>query len=228
LKFAGLEGNLCDPMAIDRCISLGEELASSAPLDNWNIPTKYVMSIDIGWSSSATAVMISRFISGKVQIIYSNELKRPLFQDVIKLVWQLKDKCNGNLQNILMDASATELYTSLATEFNQPSSQKYLDEKRKWCKSVNALLEDHLFIVPIAFNSPSGGRYMLNHTQRMIEETADDGSAIVGVHPSFKDLITSCRSAYVIDNDVLDKDRTVSADTFDALRMNLSWYRWSK
>jgi hypothetical protein len=68
---------------------------------------------------------------------------------------------------------------------------------------------------------------MLNHAQRMIEETEENGTAIVGIHSSFEDLITSCRSAYAVE-DKLDKERTVHADTFDALRMNLSWYVWSK
>ena len=65
---------------------------------------------------------------------------------------------------------------------------------------------------------------MLNHTQRMMAETEDDGSAIVGISSIFEDLITSCRSAYV-ENEKLNKERGVFADSFDALLMNLSWYR---
>jgi hypothetical protein len=68
---------------------------------------------------------------------------------------------------------------------------------------------------------------MLNRTQRMIEGTEDDGTAIVGIHSQFQDLITSCRSAYV-ENEKLSKERGVFADTFDSLLMNLSWYQWSK
>lgn len=65
----------------------------------------------------------------------------------------------------------------------------------------------------------------LDHTQRMISEQEPDGSAIVGINGEhFKDLITSCRSAYAVE-DKLDKERTVFCDTFDSLRMNLSWYR---
>jgi hypothetical protein len=61
----------------------------------------------------------------------------------------------------------------------------------------------------------------------MMEETEDDGTAIVGINKQFEDLITSCHSAYAIE-DKLDKERTVFADTFDALRMNLNFYHWSK
>jgi hypothetical protein len=105
--------------AIDRCISTGEEMNKTAHIDNWNIPTKYVMSIDIRWGSSATAIMISRFVNGKVQIIYSKEFERPIFQDIINEVWKLKGRCGDKLQNIIMDAANTELYTTLCNEFKQ-------------------------------------------------------------------------------------------------------------
>jgi hypothetical protein len=57
----------------------------------------------------------------------------------------------------------------------------------------------------------------------MIEENEDDGNSLVGIHKQFEDLIISCRSAYA-NEDKLDKERTVHADTFDALRMNLQYY----
>lgn len=136
-----------------------------------------------------------------------------------------KKEVQCNLQNILMDAANTELYTILCNEFNQNPSKQYLRDKQLWCKKVNTYLENHLFICPIPFSVQ--GKNMLNHTQRMIEETEDDGTAMVGIHSQYTDLITSCRSAYAVE-DKLDKERTVFADTFDALRMNLSWYRWSK
>jgi hypothetical protein len=186
------------------------------------------MSIDIGWGSSNTAIMVSRFVNGKVQIIYCREFNRALFQDIIDEIWKLKRRCGDNLSNIIMDASATELYTSLCNEFNQNPSRKYLEDKQTCCKKMGGLyLGDYLFIVLVAFGSVQGGKSMLNHTQRMIEETGDDGSAIVGIHNSFSDLIAACRSAYV-ENEKLNKDRGVFADSFDSLLMNLSWYRWSK
>jgi hypothetical protein len=104
--------------------------------------------VDIGWGSSNTAIILSRYISGKVQIIYSKEFTRPLFQDIINEIWRLYHKCNGReyLQNILIDASATELYTALCNEYDQNCSQKYLAEEQKtvdqwnnYASSMNAL-----------------------------------------------------------------------------------------
>ena len=116
--------------AIDHCIKLGEDLEKTAPIDSWNIDTSYVMSIDVGWGSSATAIMVSRRVNNKVQICYSREFDRAVFQDILNTIWQLKAKCNNNLKNIIIDASATELYTALCTEFNQSTSIKYLQEKQ--------------------------------------------------------------------------------------------------
>jgi hypothetical protein len=193
LKFAGVEGNVLSSVAIDRCIDTGATLAKTADIDDWSIPTKYVMSVDIGWGS-VTAIMVSRFVNSKVQIIYNREFTRALPADIIDEIWRLKNKCNGNLQNILMDASATESYTTLCNELNQNSSQKYLRDKQEWCKKVNTYLENHLFVCPIPFNPQ--GKIMLNHAQHIIEEKETDGSAIVGIHSQFEDVIISMRSAY--------------------------------
>jgi hypothetical protein len=73
----------------------------------------------------------------------------------------------------------------------------------------------------------TGGKAMLNHTQRIVQETEDDGSALVGIHKQFQDLIDSCRSAYATE-DRLDKERTVHADAFDSLLLNLSYYSWKR
>jgi hypothetical protein len=233
LKYLGQVGNVLSDVAIDRCISLGEKLAETAPLDNWNIATKYVMSIDIGWGlskgSSNTAIIVSRFISGKVQIIYCKEFSQPDFRNILDTIWQLYHKCHGReyLQNILMDASATELYTALCSEFDQNSSQSYLADKQRWCKEgKDRYIGDYLFVCPISFNPQ--GRYMLNHAQRIIEFQEDDGTAVVGIdRDHFGDLITACRTAYA-EGDKLLKDRGVFADSFDSLLMNLSFYKWSK
>lgn len=169
------------------------------------------------------AIMVSRFVKGKVQILYSREFFRAVFQDIIDEVWRLKNKCHGNLKVILMDASATELYTTLCNEFNQNPSQKYLKDKHTWCKQTNSNIMQYLFICPIPFNPMT--KTMTQHTQRLIQETDYDGTALVGIHKQFEDLIMSCHSAYVVD-EKLDKERTVHADSFDALRMNLQYYNF--
>jgi hypothetical protein len=108
-------------------------------------------------------------------------------------------------------------------EFNQNPSLQYLRDKQAWCRDTDSNILRYLFVVPVPFNPQ--GKAMLNHTQRLLSEKEDDGSAIVGIHKSFEDLITACNSAYAID-DRLDKERTVHNDTFDALRLNLQAYHF--
>ena len=53
--------------AVDRCLKLGEELEKTAYIDDWSINIKYVMSIDPGWGSSNTAIILSRFVDVEVE-----------------------------------------------------------------------------------------------------------------------------------------------------------------
>ena len=93
-------------------------------------------------------------------------------------------------------------------------------------KQVSDLASEFHFLSTVDPFNPQG-KYMLSHARRMIEFQEDNGTAIVGVHPQFEDLINSMRSAYAIEDD-LKKDRGAFADSFDSLLMNLSWYKWSK
>jgi hypothetical protein len=164
LKFAGgASGNLLSQTAIDRSIKLGEWMNETAPIDNWDIETSYVLSVDIGWGSSSTAITVSRFVNGKVQIVYSKEFeKRTIFSDIMDIIWRLKTKCGNKLKNIIIDASATELYTTLCSEFKQNPSLKYLQDKQKMAKDYNTYLGSYCFIVPVAFGSTTqGGKSMM-------------------------------------------------------------------
>lgn len=201
--------------------------SASAPIDDWSIQTQYVMGIDMGYGSSNTAIILSRFVNGKVQIIYSKEFTRADFRDIISTVWELKNRCPRDcLQNILLDASGAELYTALCHEFNQNPSPQYLQDKQAFCKKVNGCLEDYLFIVPIPFSTRH--QDLLAHLKWIIEEQdEEDGTAMVAIHPKFTEIITSLRTAQATDNH-LDKQATAFDDTIDALRINLSFYRRSR
>ena len=92
----------------------------------------------------------------------------------------------------------TEMYTALCNEYGQNPSLQYLQDKQAFCKKVNGYLENHLFITPIAFSLH--GQEMLTHTKWLIEEKDDDGTAMVAIDKRYDKLITSCKSAYAIEN----------------------------
>lgn len=121
----------------------------------------------MSYNTYSTAITVSRFVNAKVQIVYCREFeKREVFQNIINEIYRLKTKCGNNLKNIIIDAAATELYTTLCTEFKQNPLLKYLQDKQKMVKDYNRYLGKYCFIVPVAFGSTTqGGKTMLNHTQ---------------------------------------------------------------
>ena len=50
-----------------------------------------------------------------------------------------------------------------------------------------------MFIVPTAFSIK--GAEMLAHTKWIMEETDEDGSSLIAIHPSFNKLLTALRTA---------------------------------
>ena len=131
------------------------------------------------------------------------------------------------MQNILLDASATEMYTALCHQFNQNPSLSYLQDKQALVKKMGSQgqLERYLFVVPIPFQTK--GQDLLGHLKWIIEETDEDGKAMVAIDKRFDNVITSLRTAQATEYR-LDKEATVNDDTLDSLRLNLSFYRRKK
>ena len=69
---------------------------------------------------------------------------------------------------------------------------------------------------------------MLSHLKWIIESQDDeDGTAMVAIDQQFDTVLTSLRSAQATDG-LLDKTVTANDDTFDSMRLNLSYYRRSQ
>jgi len=49
-----------------------------------------------------------------------------------------------------------------------------------------------MIVVPVPFSIE--GAHMLQHIQWLLEETEDDGSSLIAIHPSFEKLLTSLRT----------------------------------
>ena len=82
-----------------------------------------------------------------------------------------------------------------------------------------------MIIVPVPFSIEGG--HMLQHTKWLMEETEEDGSSLIAIHPSFEKLLTSLRTA-VANEYKLDKEQTSYNDIFDAFRLSLQFYKRSK
>jgi hypothetical protein len=227
-KYLGQIGNVINPMAIDRCVSLGEEINKTTPIDNWDISARYVMGADAAWGGdSKFAVVIARYVNGKVQIIHSSEMERPVFQDAISEIKHLVARCHygDGIQNIILDASNVEVYTTLCQLYNQNPSLQYLKEKQLYAKKINRPLEESLFVCPVPFSTQH--KNLLAHMKRIIEETDDNGTALVAIDSRFTELITALRTATSTELD-LDKSNTLNDDTLDAARLALSYFKFKR
>jgi hypothetical protein len=80
-------------------------------------------------------------------------------------------------------------------------------------------------IAPVPFSIE--GAHMLQHTKWLLEETEDDGSSLIAIHPTFEKLLTSLRTA-VANEYKLDKEQTSYDDILDAFRLSLQFYKRGK
>jgi len=187
------------------------------------------MGIDAAWGGdSKFAVVVARYVNRKVQIVHSSEMERPLFQDAISEIKRLVRKCyygsELQLQNIIIDGSNVEVYTTLCQLYKQNPSLQYMKDKQLHAKKVNRPLEEYCFITPIPFSTQH--KNLLSHIKRMVDEQDSNGAAMVAIHPRFTELVTSLRTATATELD-LDKTNTVSDDTLDAARLCLSYWRFN-
>ena len=82
-----------------------------------------------------------------------------------------------------------------------------------------------MIIVPVPFSVEGG--HMLQHAKWLLEETEDDGSSLIAIHPTFEKLITSLRTA-VANEYKLQKEETSYDDILDAFRLSLQFYKRAK
>ena len=80
-------------------------------------------------------------------------------------------------------------------------------------------------VVPVPF-SIEGGQ-MLQHAKWLLEETEEDGSSLIAIHPSFEKLLVAIKTATATEYK-LDKEQTLYNDIFDAFRLALIFYRRAK
>lgn len=143
---------------------------------------------------------------------------------MIQKIWQLKQQY-GYVSNIFVDAANPEVWQALKREFDENYNDQYVRDQIAECRKYNLHVENRMFIVPVPFSVE--GAKMLQHAKWLLEETDDDGSSLIAIHPSFTKLITALRTA-VANEYKLSKDETSFDDILDAFRLALTFYKRSK
>jgi hypothetical protein len=185
---------------------------------------KNCQKIEYNHRSSNFAIVATQLVDGKIQIIYAEEYPRASFPDMIDKIWKLKKQYGVN--NIYVDAANPEIWSSLKKEFEERYDIEYIRETIAHCKKYNIRVEDRMLVVPIPFSTE--GAKMLQHTKWLLEETDEDGSSLIAIHPhKFAKLVTSLRTA-VANEYKLDKEQTSYNDILDAFRLSLQFYKRTK
>ena len=108
---------------------------------------------------------------------------------------------------------------ALKREFDENYNDQYVRDQIAECRKYNLCVENRMFIVPVPFSVE--GAKMLQHAKWLLEETDDDGSSLIAIHPRFTKLIT-LRIA-VANEYKLSKDETSFEDILDAFRLALTF-----
>ena len=215
LKYQGLIGNVFSIQSIDNC----QKIVYNP--ENINPNAKKSIGLDPSFGSSNFGIVATQLVDGKIQVIHAEEYARPNFSDMINEVWKLKQRC-GHVTNIFCDAANPEVWQALKKEFNEPYSDKYIKEKIAYSRTFNMPIEEMMLVVPVPFSVE--GAHMLQHTKWLLEETEEDGSSLIAIHPTYEKLITSLRTAVATEYK-LRKDETQYSDILDAFRLSLQFYK---
>jgi hypothetical protein len=215
LQYLGLVGNVFSQASIENCQKIEYNPQNIHP----NV--KKSIGIDPSYGSSNFAIVATQLVDGKIQVIEASEYQRPNFTDMIQKIWQLKQQY-GHVSNIYVDAANPEVWQALKREFDENYNDQYVRDQIAECRKYNLHIEDRMFIVPTAFSIK--GAEMLAHAKWIMEETEEDGSSLIAIHPSFNKLLTALRTA-VAQEYRLQKYETAFNDVLDAFRLSLQFYK---
>jgi hypothetical protein len=190
--------------------------------DQFILGARKSMGIDPAWGSSAFGIVITRFVDGRIQILYAEQFERPDFNEMIQKVWELYMKYNfdGSVDRIYVDGANPSFIRSLKLMLGEREDyEKVIEHYRSTYKLLWQDPQQYMTVVPVNFAKEH--KDMIAHCRNLMS------NELVTIHPKerFDKLITSLRTA--VDNEgVLDKEATSYNDIFDAFRLALKFYHF--
>jgi hypothetical protein len=218
LQYLGLVGNVFSQASIENATKIEYDPGVIHP----NV--KKSLGVDPSNGSSNFAIVVTRLVDGKIQVIEASEYVRPNFTDMIQKIWQLKQQY-GHVSNIYVDTANPEVWQALKREFDENYDDHYVRDQIAEYRKYHLHIEDRMFVVPVPFSVE--GAKMLAHTKWLLEETDEDGGSLVAIHPRFNKLLMTLRTA-VAHEYKLQKEETSYDDILDAFRLALTFYRRTK
>jgi len=217
--YSGIIGSCFSIASLDRAVALGAKY--DVKPESWHKDIHTILAIDPAYSAASKyGIVMTQYIGGEIVVIYAKAFTKPDYSEMINEVFKLSRQVGG-VANILVDASAPEVISSIRRAFHRDQySDNYLKEIVDNTKKFNIPLERRLFVVPKNFRE---GKQMLQHAVELLDEP----SGLVAIPAVHEDLLTGLRTA-VADSWDLDKKKSVNSDLIDALLMCLSVYKFTE
>lgn len=196
-------GNILTPSQIDKTTQLGEQFKNIAVNDY----TLHSVGVDFGFSSSATAIVLTEFLKEekKIRMLYAEEFEHANPQDIVKIwidlyrkhwnTWFWVDGANRTAVNLMKVA------------FNEPLS---------WESSKQGPNPEVWKVLPVNFATDH--KQMLAQLHMLIDKE------YLAIPEKFDKLIVSLRTAYANEYS-LDKEQTSYDDLLDGLRLACKMFK---
>jgi hypothetical protein len=199
----GKIGNVFNSLQIDKAIELGEQFK--------NIPTNdytlHSVGVDFGFSSSATAIVLTEFLKEerKIRVLYAEEFEHANPQDIVDICFNLYRK-HWNTW-FWVDGANRAAVNLMKVAFNEPLS---------WESNKQGPNPEAWKVLPVNFGTEH--KQMLAHLHMLVNKE------YLAIPEQFDKLIISLRTAYAKEYS-LDKEQTSYSDSLDALRLACKMYK---
>src|SRR6476619_3547801 len=177
LQYLGKIGNIFSPLQIDKIIELGEQYSlDKIPTNDY---TLHSVGVDFGFSSSATAIVLTEFLKEerKIRVIYSQEFEKANPKDIVDICFNLYRK-HWNTWFWVDGANRAEI-NLMKVAFN---------ESMNWEKYNQNITPNAIKVLPVNFATEH--KQMLAHLAMLVSK---EYLAIPKEHDK---LIISLRTAY--------------------------------
>src|SRR6476659_8484854 len=203
LQYLGKIGNIFSPLQIDKIIELGEQYSlDKIPTNDY---TLHSVGVDFGFSSSATAIVLTEFLKEerKIRVIYSQEFEKANPQDIVDICFNLYRKHWNSW--FFVDGANRAAVNLMKVAFN---------ESLNWEKSK--ITPESMKVLPVNFGTEH--KQMLAHLAMLVSKE------YLAIPKEFDKLIVSLRTGWA--NELsLDKEQTSYSDSIDALRLSCKMYK---
>ena len=188
---------------IDKTIQLGEQFKNISVNDY----TLHSVGVDFGFSSSATAIVLTEFLKEerKIRALYAEEFEKSNPQDIVDICFNLYRK-HWNTW-FWVDGANRAAVNLMKVGFNESLS---------WENNKQGPNPEAWKVLPVNFATEH--KQMLAHLHMLVNKE------YLAIPEQFDKLIISLRTAYAKEYS-LDKEQTSYSDSLDALRLACRMYK---